>query len=56
MEVELMVDGVVDYTVPDDVTVIFCNNPVVGRLFAVVIEKNWFSISVQRPGWIPDGV
>jgi len=48
MEVELMVDDVVDYTVPDDVTVIFCNNPVVGRLFAVVIEKILASVD-RRP-------
>lgn len=46
--VELIVSDVVDYTVPDDVTVIFCNNPVVGGLFATVVEKILTSVD-RRP-------
>jgi len=38
-DVELVVADVLDYRVPDDVTVVFLYNPFVGDLFAASIEK-----------------
>lgn len=47
-QVELVAADVVDYDVPDDVTVIFFNNPVVGDLFTVAVEKILASVD-RRP-------
>lgn len=44
-QIELLVADMLDYDLPDDVTVIFFNNTVGGDLFAVAVEKILASVN-----------
>ncbi len=52
-DVQIVTCDVLDYEIPDDVTVVFLYNPFRGRLFASVIQKLLASVDRQpRPMWL----
>ncbi len=47
-EIELVTADVLDYEIPDDVTVVYAYNPFMGELFGAVVEKLLASVD-RRP-------